>query len=184
MLVYKAAPVEGFEWLLSENEHDYDWLRSLDGTPRLARWMPPALYLRTIDDHGRPRRRADLPWVGAQALALRPRAVNALRAVLEQYGELLPVITRGDEPLLLFNVLRVVDALDEERSEIVRAPSSGRIMDIRRWHLREAMLEGLELFRLTGLPSVFFSDRFKARVEGAGLTGLGGRRIWPNPALN
>jgi hypothetical protein len=125
----------------------------LDGTPRLARWTPPAVYLRAIDDRGRPRRRADLPWVGAQALALRARAVDALRDVLEQYSELLPVVSREDEDLLLFNVLKVVDALDKERSEIVRAPSSGRIMDIRRWHLRDGMLEGLDLFRLTGWPS-------------------------------
>jgi len=177
-VISKIRPPGGYEWLLPEDERDFGWLHSLDGSPRREQWRAPKVKVLATDDAGRLRKQADLPWVGSEALVLRPRAVRALGEVLLQYGELLPLDSGDEEPLVLFNILTVVDALDEARSDIVRF-RDGRIMDIRGWHLREAAIAGLEVFNQWS--SILYSEQFKRRVEDAGLTGLGGRIIWPRP---
>ena len=101
------------------------------------------------------------------------RAVDELGDILEPNGQLLPLdYNRG--LYYAYNVTKLVNALDEERSEIVRF-STGRIMDIKRYaFVRDELDEGLTIFKLlpTPLLRVFVTDRFVKAVEEAGLTGF------------
>lgn len=121
---------------------------------------------------------SDFPWLGAGSLALRERAKEVLGARLEPYAELLPL--ELDAPVWAVNVTKVVDALDEERSEVLRFKTSNRIMDVKRYEFRKEVVEGLLIFKIPQLrrSTVFVSEEFVELVEGAGLKGLAFRFLW------
>jgi uncharacterized protein DUF1629 len=101
------------------------------------------------------------------------RAVDALGEMLRPNGQLLP-LDYGSGAYYAYNVTKLLDALDEERSEIVRFPT-GRIMDIKRYaFIRGQLEEGLTIFKLlpTPLLRVFVTGKFVEAVERAGLTGF------------
>jgi hypothetical protein len=57
------------------------------------------------------------------------KAATALAYLPEGNGELFPLLI-ADEEDYLFNVIRVIDALDESRSEIIRFDGTSRVMEI------------------------------------------------------
>ncbi len=60
------------------------------------------------------------------------RAAEVLQPILEGNGELLPLdCEEGD--YFIFNVTRVVDALDESDSDLVKFPDGKRIMEVKRF---------------------------------------------------
>ena len=80
--------------------------------------------------------------------------------------------------LFVLNV-RAVDALDEERSNIMRFPGSDRIMRIASIEFRSALLGGLDIFRLPHrASSTYVSRRFVDRVNDAGLRGFDFNKVW------
>jgi hypothetical protein len=96
-------------------------------------------------------------------------------------GELLP-LALTDESYFVYNATRQVDALDEDRSELVRF-GSGRIMDIKRYEFRPEHLQRATIFRLPQVQgAVFVTDRFVERVAEAGLTGFDFAAVWSTEA--
>jgi hypothetical protein len=88
----------------------------------------------TEDDEGTPRRYSDFPWYGSHVLILRSDAANGLRETMRPSGEFLPL--KGGDGLELFNATTVLDALDEDRSEITRF-DNGDVLDIERYVFRQ-----------------------------------------------
>jgi hypothetical protein len=116
---------------------------------------------------------SDFPWLGSDVLVMRPRAVLALRPMLEAHGEILPLATDDDVKLFALNVTRVLDALDQEKSSILRIPGTNRIMDIKKAVFRDELLQGVDIFRLPHRASpTYVSQRFVDAVAAAGLEGL------------
>jgi hypothetical protein len=64
--------------------------------------------------------------MGEHLLVLKPKAVSALRHLCLQAGELLPLAC-NDAELVAWNVTTIVDARDEEKSNVLRFPG-GRMM--------------------------------------------------------
>lgn len=180
MKVYEPGVLPGFEWVLAVHDTDLEHLwDDLDGTPRLGAWQPVPVRRLTVDEEGNPRATADLPWLGGHALVLRAKAVEALGPLLEQHGELLPLAC-ADADLWLFNTLTVVDALDEDRSEIVRF-DDGSILTVERYTFRpDAVAPVFKVPQLLTGP-LFVGDEFAAAVTGAGLTGLDLVEVWRHP---
>lgn len=178
MRVYKPAVRPGFEWALPVHDTDHEYLWSLDGTSRRSTWRPVPVARWTVDDHGAPRAEADLPWLGGHVLVLRERAVAALESLLVRYGELLPLDCQ-DADLWLFNTLTVVDALDEERAQLVRF-DDGAILAVERHEFRPDLVAGLAVFKVPQLlrGSLFVGDEFAEAVAAAGLTGLDLTEVW------
>jgi hypothetical protein len=172
MHVYEPAVVEGFEWVLPVQNEDFEVFRGLDGTPRHSTWSPIPMRLLTEDDSGRPLQRADFPWLGSHVLILRDRAVQAVGSVLEDYGELLP-LDCAQADLSVLNVCRVVDALDEERSELVRF-GTGRIMKIKRAAFREEALAEAHIFKLPQMlrGSIYLTENIVQQIRHAQLQGI------------
>lgn len=180
MRVYEPGVRPGFEWVLPVHDTDHEYLWSLDGTPRRDTWRPVAVSRLTEADDGSPRAEADLPWLGGHVLVLRPSAVAALGPLLERHGELLPLAC-PDADLWLFNTVTVVDALDEDRSELVTF-DDGTILAVEHYEFRpEAVAPVFKVPQLLRGP-LFVSDEFASALTTAGLTGLELTERWSQPA--
>jgi hypothetical protein len=121
---------------------------------------------------------SDFPWTSFPTFS--KRAVEALRDLLEPNGEILPLICEfGD--YYAFNTTTVVDALDEEHSELKRFKDGG-IMRILRYEFYPEKLQGLSIFKLSQLPGGdYVTDTFVQRVQEAGLVGFDfseAQRVW------
>jgi hypothetical protein len=115
-------------------------------------------------------------------LVLTARAVHILGERLQGFGELLP-LSCADAELYVYNPLHIVDALDEERSEIVRF-SSGRVMRITRHVFRTEVLAGVPIFKIPQLTrgSIFVAAELVQAVKAAGLQGTNFERVWADYA--
>lgn len=177
MKVYQPLVAEGYEWVNCHDDQNYETFLELDGSPRAERWNPIKV-LRVRADEGREFHCSDFPWLGAHALVMRMKAVDALRDILDAHGEILPLTTDDDVELFAFNA-RTVDALDEALSSIVRFPGSNRIMHIQQVAFTEHKIHGLDIFRLPHRASpTYVSKRFVGRVSDTGLVGLEFNEAW------
>jgi hypothetical protein len=77
----------------------------------------------------------------------------------------------------------VVDALDEDRSELKRFPSSGRIMRVVRLALFPERVTGEVIFKVPQLLTspIFVTDRFAQRIQERGLVGFDLQPVWSGP---
>jgi hypothetical protein len=177
--IYEPRVRPGFEWVLPVRDADHEYLWRLDGTSRRATWRPMPVARLAVDDEGKPRAEADLPWLGGHVLVLRERAAVTLAPLLDRYGELLPLAC-PEANLWLFNVLTVVDALDEDNSELVRF-DNGDILDVGRYAFRPKVAAGLAVFKVPQLlrGPLFVGDEFVGAVKAAGLRGPEFIQLWP-----
>jgi hypothetical protein len=173
--VYTSYPAEGFEWLHPVVKTDYDLL-AFDGTPRAANWVPTKMMRSKFDEHGKPRIPSDFP--SGSGFIVSRAAKDRLGAYLEEAGELLP-LDCPDGEFWALNVLRLVDALDEEKSKILRSSDTGRILMIHRHSLFGERL-GPEVFKLSSTPRgwVYFTEAFTSRVQATSLKGINFKLVW------
>jgi hypothetical protein len=105
-------------------------------------------------------------------------AQQALEPVLEGRGELLPVnVTDAPPDAVAFNVTQVIDALDEDRSEIKRM-SSGKVMRIARPVFIPERVADATIFKVTTYPRALYVTW--AFVEAAAAAGIQGMRLSEN----
>jgi hypothetical protein len=99
-------------------------------------------------------------------------AADLLASVLTPYGQLWPLLCE-DAEYIMFNVTTLVDAMNEDDSDIVRF-KSGRIMEIRNYVLNERRLNAAPIFKLpqTALMDVFVTDEFVNMVLASHLKGF------------
>jgi hypothetical protein len=184
MKVYRFAVQAGYEWVVADTHADFEVFRGFDGTSRRVAWSPIRVRLvRQLDERGKPLAESDVPWLGEHAPVMRPRAVTVLRDVLAGDGELLP-LECDEAELSVLNVLRVIDALDVSRSDVVRFPSTGRIMTVQSHEFRAERLAGARVFKVPELlrTEAFVTDEVVELVESSGLKGVGFRLLWDERA--
>jgi hypothetical protein len=153
----------------------------VNGIPRRSTWMPiPMRIIR--EDEGKTLVKSDSPWLGSHALLFRTSAVDALGPMLREYGELLPVEC-WDADILMYNPTRVIDALDEEASSVIRFDDGGLIM-IRRHVFRADVVADIDIFRIPNfrVSPTFVSHRFVDRWMASGLKGLEFNQVWAAPS--
>lgn len=164
------ADPDRFRRLTMVRESDSGILAELRGRPVGRAWEP--LEVETIEE--RPEDRA-LPLADFRVVGGAPtfsrRAVDALRDLLGENGELLPLrSTHG--AWYLCNVTRVIDALDERGSYVVYVTTGRRIMAVRPQLFYPERLSA-PVFKVPQRPSrVYVTGAFVARVQAAGLTGF------------
>lgn len=114
--------------------------------------------------------RGDFPYLSSHVPVASPRAWEMLRPHIEQAVQALPLDVQGEEYQAL-NVLDVLDCLDPERSEL--RVSDGEVVGVRRWALREDVVEGHDIFKARNaeLQVALASEQFRGWVEEAGLKG-------------
>lgn len=172
MIVYKPISSEGYEFCHPQDAEDFETFDlRIDGERRSDDWKPIPVRL-VAEDEGRPLLESDSPWLGAHALVFRRRAIDVLGDLLETHGELLP-LDCAEAELHVFNATKVIDALDAERSSVVRF-GEGRIMRVERYVFRPEALRGIHVFKIPDLrvSPTFVDEHFVERWTSAGLVGL------------
>lgn len=145
-MIFEPLVGEGFEWVNASDERDYEVFLTFDGKPRGRTWQP-LVVRRVRADERQALKPSDFPWLGSHALVMRRKSVDALRDILDAHGELLPLATEDGVELSVFNA-RVVDALDEARSSVMRFPGTDRIMRIKTIAFVESAIRNVDIFRL------------------------------------
>jgi hypothetical protein len=122
--------------------------------------------------------KGDFPSLIPSVPVFSRRALEHLQDLLEGNGEAFRVIIAGDE-YFLFNVTRVVDALDESRSELRRF-DDGTVYFIGNHTFFMDKLVGLAIFRIPQLTDsdIFVTDTFVERVNSARLNGFWFPLVW------
>jgi hypothetical protein len=173
------------------DESDYEWINTIDvdsvnivdmmgSRAALAPDWTPVKVRRVHPTSNRKKaKEADFPWYGSHILFMRPRAVEALRPILEKHAEILPVIDDSGAELYAVNVLTVVDGLDEAKSDLKRFTHGG-IMRIVRHEFRPKVIAELDMFRIPQFRAsqIFVSQTFVDAVQDAGLTGVRFQAVW------
>lgn len=149
--------------------------RTFDGSSLAGSWKPMEVYWDT--DRGT-RERCDFSTlIGVPVFS--ERAVEALGDLLEGRGELLALEVAEGDRQFLFNVTRLSDALDEQRSEIDYF-DDGTVLAIDHYEFAPERLAGETIFKLAADPLgyEYVTDGFRDRVQEA-LTGfVFDRRVW------
>ena len=177
MRVFEMKPdVETYRWLTAIEESDFNLLADLAHVSVGDAWRPIAVEW--IDDDlnaGKPK--SDYPTLGSTPV-LSQRAVDELLDVLVENGELLPLDGDLAEKYYVYNVTRILDALDTEKSDAIWF-GTGRIMMMKQYAFHGAQLEGVTIFKVPQLRvQVFATEPFVKRVESSGLTGFSFREVW------
>ena len=118
MKVFKISRDYRYQYFLPEDDHNHV-LSSLDATPRLANWNPPAVFVYE------PKLMVGNFYNTGVNLIADQRATDALRPLFEMAGELLPLDYKGQRFTVL-NVMVCVDCLDHDKSEWRIGPSGSR----------------------------------------------------------
>lgn len=172
-LVYELATYEGGQKV----DHD-PLVDQLDrpGVPLAGSWVPFEVEL--VSREGRSAfESVDAPQlIGNRFLVLKESAVPGVAEDLAPYAEFLPLLC-PQEPLVLVNVITVVDAVDEQASQLKRF-SNGRIMRIDRVAFDEDALPAQGVFRVPQAVGRMFCTEATATVLRERLTGVNLRPVW------
>jgi hypothetical protein len=147
-----------------------------------AEWSPPTFEIIGSDEYRGYLPKTDFPMFLPSTAFLSARAVERLRPILIQCGEILPVhISNDRDAFYLFNVTTVLNAIDMRRSKFKRFPD-GKIM------VRETLVfdptgipDDAWFFKTTQLGAVteiFATDAAVTAVKQARLTGCILRLAW------
>ncbi len=120
----------------------------------------------------------DTAHLAAGVAVFSEKAILALGDLLRPHGQVLPLKCKEGK-FYAFNVTRVLDGLDLEKSSIERFPSSGRVMQVYRYVFKTDVIGGYPIFKIKYGPNsdllrgeLFVSDEFVDRVKATGLTGF------------
>jgi hypothetical protein len=151
----------------------YPFSSRFNGKPIKGRWID----VKMIWDTARVPK-GDYPSLHPNIPVFNQKAVTALKYLLEENGEIFPTVC-GGERLFFFNVTRVIDALNESESEVIRFNNSSKVLDIDRYSFYEKKLIGASIFRIPQfLDWIYVTDIFVKRVESAGLKGFWFPLVW------
>jgi hypothetical protein len=182
MNVYRlGADVNRYQHLVLFDEREEVRLRDMFmGAPMAATWKPPLVeILRDVRHRGRPR--SDFPAFGGDPV-FSERAIEALRNLLEPSGEILPLRCH-EGTYFAYNVTRVVDALDEARSELERF-DDGVVMRIVQPVFFPDRVAGETIFKVPqSRARVFVTDPFVQRIQERGLVGFDLQPLWSGPDI-
>jgi len=175
--ILDASPdVDKYRVYVFEDESDASLMASRDATPKLSTWRP--IRVRTFDEKGGKRKPiADISGMVGLTL-FSERAYEVTHPLLKGCGEFLPFIC-GSQRLWGFNVTRLIDCLDENASELVRFPSTGRVMDVRTYVFQDVGDLGVCIFGIPQFKGIrtYSTEATRDLFTDHGLTGMSFRKL-------
>ena len=173
------SDVDRYRWLALVDDSDARILSDLHDGPAGTAWKPVrAEWIE--EDTKEEKAKSDFPTLGTTPV-FSERAVDTLLDLLVENGEILPLEVEG-ERYFAYNVTRTLDALDQDRSAIIRYPT-GRILDVTRYVFLPEKLDGAAIFRLPQFRGrAFVTDEFTRRIRDYELTGFGLVEVWSSDA--
>ena len=147
-------------------------------TPAALTWTP--LTCHGFDDN--PPEVGDFPSVSnyGKIPMMSERAWIALEPVIGDLCEALPVNHPFEGKYFLVHVLRTIEALDEDASDVERRSATDpRIRQIIRYAFRNDLIQGIHIFKLPNKQGsgLIVDDVFRKAVEDNGLRGLRFREL-------
>lgn len=118
--------------------------------------------------------RGDFPVLFGTEVIFRERALQALRPLIKDSIQVIPLQCKEDK-LYLIHVTNFVDCLDRTRSKIkwLTGFENKIIFQVHHYEFFEKNIVQENIFRIPELfTTTFVSDTFKTTVEGQGLQGL------------
>lgn len=181
MRVYELrADGDTYEYVDFELEDIPDEKFWPDYPRRLAdTWEPLTVRLHRQDPTGKPLLPGDFPALLPGVPVFSRRAVDALRDLLEPHGEILPLLCEEGD-YFLYNVIRVIDALDLARCEIPRYPDGSLAKYVESYAFKPELVRDALIFKVPNFrhSEVFVTDRLVERVEQNGLRGFDFEPLW------
>jgi hypothetical protein len=114
-----------------------------------------------------------------KSILLSERAIDVFGSLLDGAGQMFRTEQRQTETrYTILYVRRQVDALDEERSEVERFQSTGRISDVVRAEFHAERLRDAPIFRLPYGGMIYITDAIADLVQQHGLTGFKLTEVW------
>jgi hypothetical protein len=179
MRIYEYGRTKGYEMLLLVDDDGSKGFDRLNGKLiGKKKWKPIRVrrVRATRREAGRP---SDAPYVFSPGvLVFRRSAVDALRDILDAYGELLPLEDEGGVELFAYNP-RALEALDHERTQGSR-DEHGRVYLPNNHVFFPSVVEGVDIFRQSEKRTsiIFVGERFIQRWKQAKLKGLDFKIAW------
>ena len=113
----------------------------------------------------------DCPRYGATRLIVSEKLKGLIQSFADDEIEFLPVEVDGQPGYFYMNVLLILDALDLEKSEVKRFPSSGKIMYVIQAQYHDAIIDEHHIFILPNYHGVYISEGLKKHLEDNGVLG-------------
>lgn len=134
----------------------------------ISDWIAPAV----VFDRTKSQKISDFPIFSVHVPVFSKKAVQCMEEILLTHGQILPLKCERDE-YFAYNVTTVIDAIDEEKSEIIRIPT-GKIVHVTKFVLNDDKLTGNSIFKLKHLElmEVFVTGDFVERVAQNNLSGF------------
>lgn len=176
MIIYRLrADVGEHRMLALVHYSDQGIAAGFKGDSLLSTWQPyPIKSVGDGEAHDFPI--PDFATLGAIPV-FSGRAVTVLRSFLEHNGEILP-FTSQEGDFFAFNATRVLNALDEERSE-VRHYADGGVKDITRYEFVVEKLTDAQIFKIPQRRTyLFVTDPFVESVSAYNLSGFDFQAVW------
>jgi uncharacterized protein DUF1629 len=182
MAVYLLRPDSSrYEVLVLECEDDAGlMLEASGGRPVGSAWSPVAVRVFREDADHRDRPSSDFPSLSGFVPVFSQKAVTVLADLLQPNGEILPLAC-GDGEYSAYNVITVIDALDEERSQCKYIGK--KVVDVASYELLPDRLGAEQIFKLVQFRRggrVYVTEQFVRRVDEQGLLGFAFQKVWPH----
>jgi hypothetical protein len=142
-----------------------------EGARRGDVWTPVS-----VERYPAPRRKhrgkpVDFPSLAGLGLAFSERALQALKPLVGDAIEPLPLIYEGPGKFYVINILDVTELLDLDRAVVDRR-ESGYISTVEKYAFKPGSIDGKHIFKCKEcLIDDLVSAEFKALVEAEGLVG-------------
>ena len=138
------------------------------GRPISNSWLPIEVKIDSADFP------SDFPSLpGGMPPVFTEKALYVLNPLIQNCIEALPLRNQS-MALFAINVLDVIDCLDHEHSQLVRSPSSGKVLMIKRYSFYDRCTDNHEIFKIPEMlmNHIYVGDKFKSVVEDNKLGGL------------
>ena len=163
------------------HEQAYDDLMVIDAMSLGWRTQPLAEHWKPMPVVGAVNAFNDYPCLELTEPVFSRRAVDALGGMLTANGDLLPLDTKVGE-YYLYVVQAKIDALNVPKSRLSRNREDKVAAGIDYFDFLPSRLDNATIFRIPEQPNyTLVTDRFKHRVEQAGLNGFEFAIVWPLP---
>lgn len=171
------ADANRYQGLLpSDRSNSLEVFQRFDGTSMATSWVPWKVEV------ARPEGFEDLPMGDFPLMAFHvpvfnARAADLLRPLLIDNGELLPLLC-DEGSYFAYNVTTVLDALDVEKSSVIRFTDGGIMRITRHEFLPEKVTSSI--FKIPQVPwmEVFVTDEFRDAVSQHRLTDFTFKLVW------
>lgn len=168
--------LDNYDYLVLENESDWEMINDtyeFNGKRISGIWNPIEVVAYVDTKIG------DSLYLFPGGPIFSERAVEVLKEFLEDRAEILPIkYNKGS--FYVINITNVIQAVDIDKSKVVRFPSSGRIMKFESIAFFKEKLDNQPIFKISELPrtQVFVSDSFRESVINNNLTGFKFTEVW------